>query len=36
MQGGPETLGDVYEVVIEVDSNCMERIQIYDTPGNVC
>ena len=30
-----ETLGDIYEAVIESEHPITEAVQIYDTPGNV-
>ena len=29
------TLGDVYEVLVETESGNTEKLQIFDTPGDV-
>ena len=34
-QGGPPTIGDIFEVSVETEKGACEKLQIFDTPGSV-
>ncbi len=35
MQEGLPTIGDIYDVCIETDKGVSEKLQVFDTPGDV-